>query len=213
MSQRNNYFAFSIRDLIWLMLVVALVVCLFRDRGRLQVLGTAIRGLESELKTTQKLASVLNDMYRVTNYEVGTGAANGWPPGYSSKRLDSYDIIRLLLSKSDCVILGEVTDEPGVMMAHEAGTHYSMRLKVRIIGVAKGEGLPVGEQIDVHIDCIPDLFPRKGEKKVFLVGPANLEELHTLATDDIRFCVQPASLFTEFKHKADEMRNAPRQFP
>jgi hypothetical protein len=212
MSQRQNRLSFSLRDLIWFTLVAALAVGFVLERANLQVLTTANQRLESELKTHQKLASVLNDMYRVTNYEAGPSTANGWPL-YANKRVDSYDIIRLLLSKSDCVILGETEEEAGVMMAHEAGSHYSTRLKVRILDVAKGEGLPIGELVDIHIDCVPDVFPKKGQKKVFFVTPANLKDLHTLATNDIRFCVLPASLFSEFKSEADQMRKAPRYLP
>jgi hypothetical protein len=212
MNQRQNRLSFSLRDLIWFMLVTALAVGFVRERATVQVLKTANQRLESELKTSQTLASVLTDMYRVTNYEAGPSTANGRPL-YLNKRLDSYDIMRLLLSKSNCVILGEIEEEPGIMMAHEAASHFSAQLKVRILDIAKGEGLPIGELICIHIDSVPDLFPKKGEKKVFLVGPANLKDLRTLATDDIRFCVEPASLFAEFKREADEMRRTPVYSP
>jgi hypothetical protein len=154
MSQQHNRFTFSLRDLIWFTLVAALAIGFVRERASVKVHGSANERLESELRTNQKLVSVLTDMYRVTNYEAGQSTANGRPL-YLNRRLDSYDVVRLLLSKSDCVILGEVEEERGIMQAHEAASHYSTELKVRILDVAKGEGLPIGELIELHIDCVP----------------------------------------------------------
>jgi hypothetical protein len=163
---------FSIRDIIWLTAVVALSLCWYRERSESRILASEKAKTESELATAKTLGSVLFDVFRIHDYKEsysapGTHLSGAYPRALQPKTplLTGDDVLRVLLSKDDCVFLGEVVDDSGDYTAHEAGSHISSDRKVRIIDVAKGKGLPVGEQITLEVDMrSTHPWPKKGDQ-------------------------------------------------
>jgi len=119
----------------------------------------------------------------------------------------SYDVMRLLLSNADLVILGEVEDERGGF-SREGGTHVANICEIRIIEVLKGTP-PSVQAIDVLVDLITDspFQPKKGDRRVFFLKKRQSpREMPDWMTDDIRFGVQPKSMAAELKSLVDDMR-------
>jgi hypothetical protein len=114
----------------------------------------------------------------------------------------SYDVLRLLISNAELVVLAEVEGEGIGGLAHEAGTRVSYVYNLRIAEVLKGTAPPT-KLIDVDVDLISD-HPyqplKKGDKRVFFIKKRRTEgDVPYWRTDDVRFSVQPPSLANEIK--------------
>ena len=116
----------------------------------------------------------------------------------------SRDVMRLLLSKpQQIVILGQV-EEVGQGMSHEGGTHYSLFCKIKVIEVLKGKAPPTDTiQADIDLIAAHPIRPEKGERRVFFLGLTG--GVPKYGTYDFRFGVQPASMARELKRMAEEM--------
>jgi len=126
---------------------------------------------------------------------------------------ESYEIMRRLLSNAELVILGDV-ESVGGGIAHEAHSHISMECRIKIIDLIQGKS-PTSKTILAYVDILSDhpAFPKKGDKRVFLLRPDNRDDPKYFSTDDIRFCIQPASMARELKILASEMAAQQKQKP
>lgn len=116
----------------------------------------------------------------------------------------SNDIMHLLLSSADLVVLAEIEDV-GNGLVREANTHVSWSCKIRVLQVLKGKP-PRNNLIPAAIDIRTGhpFTPRKGDRRVFFLQESGLIADPLYACADIRFGVQPECLAMELKRLADE---------
>jgi len=208
----KSWFRISIRDIIWLTVVVALGVCVYQERFALRRASMEMKTLYRELQTAKAQVVSRDEMLErqrrayVTQLHMWSDTVRLKVPPIDDHF--SYDAMRLFFSNADCVILGQVEDEPREMTEHEAGKHMSGDYTVRIVDIAKGSALLVGKRVTLDVDLLSDhpLRPRQGDKRTFFLNLKQLNDFNNFATTDIRFAVEPASMFYELKRLADERR-------
>ena len=118
----------------------------------------------------------------------------------------SREIMRLLLSNADLVIVGEIENVRSAT-AREAASHWDWNCQVRVLEVIQGQP-PQGTSVRAGIDIVKDhpFTPQKGDKRILFLRKMGSGNEPYFVTTDIRFGVQPAILAAEFKQMAIEMK-------
>lgn len=115
------------------------------------------------------------------------------------------DVMRLLLTNADVVILGEI-ESVGNGLVREANSHVVWACKIRVHTVIKGQATtttPIRVSIDISTDN--PLTPKDGDKRVFFLKEVGYVAKPDYISSDIRFSVQPASMALVLKQLAREL--------